>query len=102
MAQHRDEAGLDAELGFLFAVYEDPSRGVGAMSITYRGQLGAAAVVAAPAVLAPLDDLPWDRIRDAALVPMLRRFIAERRQDLFGVYVGDAERGTVRTLARTA
>ncbi len=94
--------GLDAELGFLFAVYEDPGRGASAMSIVYRGQLRTVAPIMAPAVLAPLDDLPWDRIRDAALVPMLRRFIAERSQDLFGVYIGAAERGTVRSLARAA
>ena len=94
--------GLDAELGFLFAVYEDLARGASAMSIVYRGGLRASSPIAAPAVLVPLDDVPWDRIRDAALVPMLRRFIAERDQDLFGVYVGDAERGTVQSLARTA
>ena len=94
--------GLDAELGFLFAVYEDPARGASAMSIVYRGQIKAAASVTAPAVLVPLDDVPWDRIHDPALATMLRRFIAERSQDLFGIYVGDAERGTVQNLARTA
>ncbi len=94
--------GLDAELGFLFAIYEDPARGASAMSIVYRGQLKTMSPVTAPAVLMPLDEVPWERVRDAALATMLRRFIAERSQDLFGVYVGDAERGTVRSLARTA
>ena len=94
--------GLDAELGFLFAVYEDPARGASAMSIVYRGQLKTTSPVTVPAVLVPLDEVPWERVRDAALATMLRRFIAERRQDLFGIYVGDAERGTVQSLARTA
>lgn len=94
--------GLDAELGFLFAVYEDAARGASAMSIVYRGQLKGSAPVAAPAVLVPLDDVPWERIRDAALATMLHRFITERGQDLFGVYVGDAERGTVQSLAHHA
>ena len=94
--------GLDAELGFLFAVYEDPARGASAMSIVYRGQLRATATVAAPAFLVPFDVVPWERIKDAALATMLRRFIAERQQDLFGIYVGDAERGTVQNLARPA
>lgn len=31
--------GLDAELGFLFSVFEDPERGAGAMSVIYRGFL---------------------------------------------------------------
>lgn len=94
--------GLDAELGFLFAVYEDPARGASAMSIVYRGQLRATATIAAPAVLVPFDAVPWERVKDAALATMLRRYIAERQQDLFGIYVGDAERGTVQNLARTA
>ncbi|MBV8914891.1 MAG: alpha/beta fold hydrolase, partial [Acetobacteraceae bacterium] len=34
--------GLDAELGFLFSVFEDQDRGPGAMSIVYRGRLRAA------------------------------------------------------------
>ena len=33
---------------------------------------------------------------------MLRRYIEERQQDEFGIYVGDAERGTVQSLARSA
>lgn len=94
--------GLDAELGFLFAVYEDPARGASAMSIVYRGQLKTSSPIAAPAILVPLDEVPWERLRDTALATMLRRFIAERSQDLFGVYVGDAERGTVQSLARPA
>ena len=65
--------GLDAELGFLFAVYEDPARGASAMSIVYRGQLKGMTPVEAPALLVPFDGVPWDRIRDAALATMLRR-----------------------------
>ena len=72
------------------------------MSIVYRGQLRSAADIAAPALLVPLDDVPWARIHDAALATMLRRYIAERQQDLFGIYVGDAERGPVRSVARIA
>ncbi len=94
--------GLDAELGFLFAVYEDPARGASAMSIVYLGQLRAPSTVAEPAILVPFDDVPWARIKDVALATMLRRFITERQQDLFGIYVGDAERGTVQNLARSA
>ena len=33
---------------------------------------------------------------------MLRRYAAERLDDTFGIYVGDAERGTVQSLARSA
>ena len=97
-----ERLGLEAELGFLFAVYEDPARGPSAQSIVYRGQLKKAPAVDARVMLARLDDMPWERIHDAALATMLRRYIAEKRQDLFGIYVGDAEHGTVHNLARTA
>ena len=94
--------GLDADLGFLFAVYEDGGRGAGAQSIVYRGQLKDSPAMDPRVVLVPFGRVPWERIHDAALATMLRRFIAEKRQDLFGIYVGDAEHGTVQSLARTA
>ena len=94
--------GLDAELGFLFSVFEDPDRGTGAMSVFYRGFLREAPPHDAAVILAKLDAIPWERVRGGALQAMLRRYIAERLQDGFGIYVGDAERGTVQSLARSA
>ena len=92
--------GIDAELGFLFAVYEDPARGANAMSVVYRGQLKSEPRSDAHVLFASIESIPWERIRDAALTTMLRRYIEERRQDAFGIYVGDAEHGAVRSLAR--
>ncbi len=94
--------GLQAELGFLFSVFEDPERGAGAMSVIYRGFLRDAPPGDAAVILAKLDAIPWERVRGGALTAMLRRYIAERLQDGFGIYVGDAERGTVQSLARSA
>lgn len=94
--------GLEAELGFLFSVFEDPERGAGAMSIIYRGTLREAPQKGAAVILANIDAIPWTRIRDGALNAMLHRYIEERLQDGFGIYVGDAERGTVQSLARSA
>jgi (E)-2-((N-methylformamido)methylene)succinate hydrolase len=94
--------GLEAELGFLFSVFEDAERGAGAMSIVYRGTLREAPQEGAAVTLANIDAIPWERIRGGALNAMLRRYIEERQQDEFGIYVGDAERGTVQSLARSA
>ena len=94
--------GLDAELGFLFSVFEDAERGAGAMSVIYRGFLREAPPHDAAVTLAKLDAIPWERVRGGALHAMLRRYIAERLDDTFGIYVGDAERGTVQSLARSA
>jgi hypothetical protein len=33
---------------------------------------------------------------------MLRRYVRERTEDAFGIYIGDAERGTVQPLAKQA
>ena len=96
------QLGLKAEIGFLYAVFEDPQAAPGAMSIYYRGTLAEPPVAAGAARLIPLDEIPWERLREDAIRSMLRRYVRERSEDIFGVYVGDAERGTVQTLARSA
>ena len=89
-------AGVDAELSFLFAVYEDSHSGV--HNIVYRGE--ARAVDAhAKASLIPFQDIPWNDIRDAAVRAMLERYVREREEDSFGVYVGDTTTGRVKPLA---
>ena len=50
----------------------------------------------------PFDRIPWDGLRDDAIRSMLRRYVRERTEDTFGVYIGDAERGTVQALAKQA
>lgn len=92
--------GLEAELGFLFSVFEDTERGGGAMSIVYRGTLRQAPAPGAAVTMANLDAIPWPQIRSGALTSMLLRYVEERQQDGFGIYIGDAERGTVQSLAR--
>ena len=70
------------------------------MSIVYRGQLKGEPRFDARVTLASIENIPWEGIRDEALTSMLRRYIDERRQDVFGIYIGDAEHGAVRSLAR--
>jgi (E)-2-((N-methylformamido)methylene)succinate hydrolase len=96
------QLGVKAELGFLFAVFEDKQTPGGAMSIYYRGVLGAPPAPSSAARLVPFEEIPWAKLRDDATRSMLRRYVRERTEDVFGVYVGDAERGTVQTLARSA
>jgi flavin reductase (DIM6/NTAB) family NADH-FMN oxidoreductase RutF len=89
-------AGVDAELSFLFAVYEDPRSGV--HSIVYRGE-ARAVDEHAKASLVPFRDIPWSNIRDTAVRSMLERYVREREENSFGVYVGDATAGRVKPLA---
>ena len=89
-------AGVDAELSFLFAVYEDPQSGV--HNIVYRGE-ARAVDQHAKASLVPFREIPWNDIRDTAVRSMLERYVREREEDSFGVYVGDATAGRVKPLA---
>lgn len=72
------------------------------MSIVHRGTLRERFAPQPGVILAPFDAVPWERIPDAALATMLRRYIQERREDVFGIYVGDREQGQVQPLARHA
>ncbi|SFI79495.1 NADH-FMN oxidoreductase RutF, flavin reductase (DIM6/NTAB) family [Bosea sp. OK403] len=92
--------GIKADLGFLFAVFED-REAPGATSIYYRGRLLEVPEPSAAVHLVPFDAIPWDRLRDEAIRSMLRRYVRERSEDIFGVYVGDTESGTVQTLAKS-
>ena len=89
-------AGVDAELSFLFAVYEDPESG--AHSIVYRGEARAVEDRARVALI-PFASIPWEDIRDAAVRAMIQRYVREREEDAFGIYVGDTTNGRVRPLA---
>lgn len=89
-------AGVDAELSFLFAVYEDPETGT--HSIVYRGE-ARAAEERARSTFVPFAQIPWDEIRDTAVRSMIERYVREREEDAFGIYVGDTTKGLVRPLA---
>ncbi|WP_368904408.1 alpha/beta fold hydrolase [Taklimakanibacter lacteus] len=87
-------SGIEASLGFLFAVFENPSTRI--QSIYYRGD--AVLTREGPAVLVEFDAIPWDRLPDEATRIMLKRFVEERRQGRFKIYSGDHEQGEVRAV----
>lgn len=86
--------GLDATLGFLFAVFENP--GTREQCIYYRGE--ALLHARGRAVLADFEAIPWDRLPDEATCSMLRRYAAERKIGRFKVYSGDHRQGTVKAV----
>lgn len=86
--------GIEAQLGFLFAVFENP--GTREQCIYYRGE--ALLHARGRPVLASFDDIPWDRLPDEATRSMLRRYAAERKIGRFKVYSGDHRQGTVRAV----
>ena len=86
--------GVDATLGFLFAVFENP--GSREQCIYYRGE--ALLHARGRTVLADFDDIPWQRLPDEATRSMLRRYVAERKIGRFKVYSGDHRQGTVKAV----
>ncbi len=86
--------GMDATLGFLFAVFENP--GTREQCIYYRGE--ALLHARGRTVLADFEDIPWDRLPDEATRSMLRRYAAERKLGRFKVYSGDHRQGTVKAV----
>ena len=86
--------GIDATLGFLFAVFEHP--GTNEQCIYYRGE--ALLHARGRPVLASFDDIPWEKLPNEATRSMLRRYIAERKLGRFKVYSGDHRQGTVKAV----
>jgi hypothetical protein len=86
--------GIEASLGFLFAVFDNPVTRM--QSIYYRGE--ATLPVAGSAILIDFDAIPWDRLPDEATRTMLRRYAQERQEGRFKIYSGDHEQGEVRAV----
>lgn len=96
--------GVEGHLSFLFAVFETPAATADApptVSIYYRGALAGAPDTQAGARLVPLADIDFARLPDEATRAMVARYVRERREDAFGIYVGDAEHGRIHPLARS-
>lgn len=93
--------GVEGRLGFLFAVFETPGSGdaPATVSIYYRGGFEGTPTAQSGARLVPLDAVDLARLPDGATRSMLARYLRERREDAFGIYVGDAERGQIHPLA---
>ena len=85
--------GVEQELGFLFAVFENPETHV--QSIYYRGE---AAHAGASHVLLAFDAIPYDAFAEEAVRVMLKRYADERQIGRFKIYSGNHERGEVRAL----
>lgn len=93
--------GLAAHLDFLFAVFESGSGPSTSVQVYYRGRVGssAAAMMDSAIHIVPLPQIPWAELRDDAVRSMLQRYVRERSEDAFGIYVGDSAAGKVQTLA---
>jgi flavin reductase (DIM6/NTAB) family NADH-FMN oxidoreductase RutF len=91
--------GVHATLDFVFSVYEDEQ----GTCVVYRGRADTPQrAQLSKARLVPLEELPDVAAVDDATASMLSRYARERREDAFGIYVGDASQGDVRPLSLRA
>ncbi len=96
LAKFRD-LGLEAKITFLFAVYESDSGHE--HRVYYRGDIVDGPVEDPAVRMFAFDEIPWDGITDSALRDMLMRYVSERSENRFGIYVGDNESGQIQTLS---
>ncbi|WP_137390492.1 alpha/beta fold hydrolase [Rhodoligotrophos defluvii] len=90
--------GIEAELGFLFAVWDEAGPKPHA-HVYYRGTLRGAPKQGR---LVALDDIAELPIASRPVKAMLARYVREREQDTFGIYAGNAVAGEVRRVVEPA
>ncbi|AZO12107.1 MULTISPECIES: alpha/beta fold hydrolase [unclassified Mesorhizobium] len=92
---------IDAELGFLFAVWDD-AKDAARTHVYYRGTVQAPLPDDGQLRLVDIERLADLKIADPAVRSMLARYARERTEDQFGVYIGNEVEGEVRPLAKPA
>jgi len=91
-----DSLGVKAQIEFLYAVFDDEQ--TGALSVYYRGEIAEVAAGQGAPQLVPISEIPWDALPDFATRSMLERYVGERREDRFGIYMGTSAAGRVKGL----
>lgn len=95
------EAGIEAELGFLYSMFDVPRMGV--TRIIYRGEMRSLPPARTSAGrefrLFPFEQIPWSNLASPQLADMLRRYVREQATDSFGIYVDGAGDGRVARLS---
>jgi len=82
---------------FLYSVFDVSEGDPG--YIIYRGRLAASGEAADDLAQGlrffPIDELPFDAMDERDIVAMLRRYVHERSQNRFGIYVDAVDGGRV-------
>ncbi len=86
--------GMRAEIDFLYSVYRN--RASGANGIYYHGIVSGDAP--AGRAFFDINNMPWERVTDAAQRSMLQRYSGEYAHGSFGIYEGDEDTGRVRKI----
>lgn len=92
-----EESGADVEIGQLYSVFSVPR--INQVYIMFRGRMrtGDFRVGAESLDVKLLDvsQIPWDDLAFPVMRIVLERYIAEREQGKYGIYVGNVDTGRV-------
>ncbi|GGX59579.1 monooxygenase/reductase [Tateyamaria omphalii] len=88
------EAGVAAEPGFLYSVYEDAARKQQHLCFLCQ----ATRCTSAAGVFVPISASTWDDVTDPATVTLLERYAAETKIGTLGIYYGNQNSGKVRAV----
>lgn len=86
--------GIEASLGFLFSVFEEPETRL--QFIYYRGE--AILHARGRVTLADFDALPWDQMADDNTRNLIKRYSEERRIGRFKIYSGEGASGVTKAI----
>ena len=86
--------GFKVKLDFVYSVYED--KNLNAVCIYYRCKDNAKPPKAYKYI--KFEDIEWKKIKDKALIIMLKRYIEEANHGNFAIYMGDEKSGLTQTL----
>ena len=89
-----DSLGFKAKLDFVYSVYEDKK--LDAVCIYYRSKNSSDAPYGSKYI--NFFEIPWENIKDEALVIMLKRYVEESSHDNFAIYMGDEKSGLTQKL----
>jgi hypothetical protein len=91
--------GVTASVSFVFSIgHEDGSSKI---SVYYRGEVREGPPSGSrTAVMIPFEKIPWNQVHSRNQTAMLQRYIKERAEARFGIYVGNVGGGTIKSLER--
>ncbi len=86
--------GIETQNNYLFAVYETQD---GVTHIYYRAE-AKETIKKDKVSFVPFEEIPFENLPDQSSRTMLQRYIKERAQDAFGIYVGDENHGDIKLI----
>jgi len=90
--------GITPRLEFIYAVVQEVPGESGYVSVYYRGRIESGKPDSSRILMVSFDKIEQTKINSNTEYTMLQRFVRERQQSAFGIYMGDNRSGVVKQL----